>query len=266
MTNRMTCGAARALSIIVLLIMLLGSASASFGQSVSRVDEISYYQYLAKNRPELLSQAEVCDTTLLFKPRYRSAIMGGSDVQTYMEDHYSTGQREEDMRWVAAQLQMEGSIQNALPSNVAVAGYSPKFYVGYTNNHPTRFTDQNGICYKVFFEFKNPTTDLTPQAYVDFVKALSNAGFVGDSKVPLAPGAIRFHYNNVIVHAVSKANALLAEQFGTRYWGAKLENTGRGVDVMHPPDNLDWHHFLCRSGGDLSSSLSRETLDYLYFR
>jgi hypothetical protein len=118
---------------------------------------------------------------------------------------------------------------------------------------------------QIFFEFKNATTDLTPQAYIDFVEALSNAGFVGDSKIPLSPGSIRFHYNNVIVHAVSRAQALLAEQFGSRYWGGKLENIGRGVDVEQGQRNYDWHHYLCANGGDLNN-LSRETLDYLYYR
>jgi len=255
----------RILLLIFLQVLLIGSGPASIGQSVSHVGEIGYFQYLSNNRPELLAQTAVCYTTLLFKPRYRSAISAGSDVQSFMNEHYLTGQREEDMRWVAGQLQMEGSIQNRLPANVSVAGYNPSQFVGYLNNHPTRFSDDNGICFKVFFEFKNPTTDLTPQAYVDFVEALSNAGFVGDSKVPLAPGAIRFHYNNVIVHAVSKANALLAEQFGIKYWGAKLENIGRGVDVEQGPRNYDWHHFLCANGGNLSS-LTREAIDYLYYR
>jgi len=252
-------------TLLALFALLFVAPPVSVGQNVSRVDEIGYYQYLANHRPELLRPTAVCYTTLLFKPRYRSVIMGGSDVDSYMSERYLAGQREEDVRWVASQLQMEGSIQNRLPANVAVAGYNPSQFVGYLNNHPTRFTDANGICYKVFFEFKNPTTDLTAQAYIDFVEALSNAGFVGDSKVPLAPGAIRFHYNNVIVHAVSKANALLAEQFGIKYWGAKLENTGRGVDVQQGGRDYDWHHFLCANGGDLSG-LPHEVLDYLYFR
>jgi hypothetical protein len=253
------------LNALIMLALLFGPAPSSLGQSVSHVDEIGYYKCLANSRPELLSQPAICDNTLLFKPRYRSAIASGSDVESYMNDHYMQGQREEDLRWIAAQLQMLASVQSRLPANVAVAGYNPNQFVGYLNNHPTGFADANGICYKVFFEFKNATTDLTPQAYVAFVEALSNAGFVGDSKVPLAPGSIRFHYNNIIVHATSRANALLAEQFGTKYWGDKLENIGRGVDVMQPPRNYDWHHYLCASGGDLSR-FSRETLDYLYYR
>jgi hypothetical protein len=126
------------------------------GQSVSHVDEIGYFQYLASNRPELLRQPAVCYTTLLFKPRYRNAITAGGDVQSFMNDHYLTGQRDEDERWVTAQQQMQASIQSRLPANVALAGYNPLQFVGYLNNHPARFSDANGICFKSFSSSRMP--------------------------------------------------------------------------------------------------------------
>src|SRR5262249_55590347 len=133
-----------AICIVLLCSFATDCHTAGLAQSISCVDELSYVQYLVGHRPELLSQTNMCYTTLLFKPRYRSAIMGGSDVNSYMREHYLSEQREEDRRWVAAQQQMEGAIQNRLPSNVSVAGYNPAQFVGYLNNNPTRFSDENG--------------------------------------------------------------------------------------------------------------------------
>lgn len=79
-----------------------------------------------------------------------------------------------------------------------------------------------GYTFKVFFEFKNPQKDLTPNRYREFSRKLSEAGFEGDSKIPVLPGWIRFAWNNIIIHAPTIGYAKIAEKVGLDFFSGEL--------------------------------------------
>ncbi len=118
---------------------------------------------------------------------------------------------------------------------------------------------------KIFLSFKSAIDDLTPEDYLQLTIGLSNEGFIGDSKVRLIEGSERFHFNNIIIHAASLKDALIAEKFGIRFFGEKLEATGRGFDVAEDKDGknvLDWNNFLCTKS---PSDLPAEATNFLKY-
>lgn len=130
--------------------------------------------------------------------------------------------------------------------------------------------DEDGFSYKIFLDFKEPVKDLTAGSYLQFVDEISQKGFAGDSKVPMTPGAVRFNYNNVIVHAASPESAKIAERVARQLFGDKLAHTARGIDVMkarlqdRSAKGLDWHAFLSRNT-DLNE-LSPKALKFVRYQ
>jgi hypothetical protein len=153
-------------------------------------------------------------------------------------------------------------VRAQLPKNLQVAGYDPAYFVGYLNNgfHGIR----TSVGYKVFFELRDAIKDLSPATYLQFAEFLSEKGFVGDSKIPLGAGQVRFQYNNVIVHAASLEHALYAEKLGIQFFGNKLAHTGRGIDSYIGDQPQDWHHYLASKRGNIND-LSFTTTQYLTF-
>jgi tetratricopeptide (TPR) repeat protein len=219
---------------------------------VPRIDELAYWRQL-KN----VSDRQELHQALMLKPQYRAEYLSGrSIVSDIMQKHYFDSDKAADERWIASHQSLERSFKTEIDPPVAVAGYGIQQFVGYRSGSG-RFYDKDGICYKVFFDFTDPTRDLTPELYLQFVRALAKAGFVGDSKVAMTPGFVRFNYNDIIVHAGSPANARLAERVGLNILKGRLAHRARGVDVMqsgdgaHWSDPIDWHNFLSTSS-DLS--------------
>ena len=209
-----------------------------------------------------------CPAILLLKPKYRSAICSGQSTRaTITNAEYTGTQREADERWIQ---QFQAQESNYKPiKNITVAGYPINSFVGYKVGNSGRFFDGDGFCYKVFFEFRDATADLTPELYMQFASALSDAGFVGDSKIGMQPGYARFNYNNVIVHTGSPEMGKIAEGVGLKIFGSKLAHYARGLDVLQNQqdgrfsDPQDWHHFL-GSATDLSR-LSSKASFYVNF-
>jgi tetratricopeptide (TPR) repeat protein len=237
--------------------------SAGGGSDVPRIDELAYWRQV-KNAadPQELHKG------LMLKPQYRSEFLSGRSVSDIMQKYYSESDKAADERWIASHQSLERSFKNETNLNLAVAGYDIQQFVGYRSGSG-RFYDNDGICYKVFFDFRDAQKDLTPELYLQFAQALAKAGFVGDSKVAMTPGWVRFNYNDIIVHAGTPANAQLAERVGLSMFKAPLAHHARGVDVMQShqgsswSDPIDWHNFLSKSA-DLSR-LSPVALKYVNF-
>lgn len=104
-----------------------------------------------------------------------------------------------------------------------------------------------GYNFKVFFEFKDPQSSLTPEIYRAFARRLSREGFQGDFKIPVISGWIRFNWNNVVVHATSLESARIAEKVGLQTFEGRLSSYSRGIDFRQPEDFkvYDWPSFLC---------------------
>ena len=254
--------------------------------SFVHVDQVDYLAQLKALRPDLI--AEDCKNNLLLRVTYRPAVLGGFDSFAQIEQReYSAKLRHADEAWAqtfraAADQQrraMDAALINAGFDPTAdhqhdapywdflatlpfyVAAYDSTKYVGYHVGAPTYY-DANGLSPKVYLTLRSAVTDLTPDTYEQFTGALAKANFAGDTKVQLAPGAARFQFNTIIVHAVSVAAALTAERVAQDFFGAKLEAIGRGFDVADDRSGKnakDWSHYLCEVG---ASQLSADVLAF----
>jgi hypothetical protein len=235
------------------------SASAS---SIPRIDELTYWKQLISSgiRQDL-------HDGLMLKPQYRAEYLSQRmSVDEIKQRHYLDNQREVDQRWALSHQSAERAFSES--GGVQISGYNINQFVGYRSG-AGRFVDSDGICYKVFFDFVDAPRDLTPALYLEFVHALADAGFVGDSKVPMVAGWVRFNYNDIIVHAGSPDNARIAERVGLNLFNSRLAHHGRGLDIMQEKSGerwtqpIDWHHFLAVNTE--LSRLSPRALSYVNF-
>jgi hypothetical protein len=226
------------------------------------VDELQWVRQVQTSRPSVFDDVDGASQVLSLKPQYRQGYFASASLDSFIKQHYTVSEQAADQRWSEEHRQMIARMSGNPQKNLQVAGYDSRFFAGYTNNgfRGTRAP----VCYKVFFEFTDPISDLTPALYLKFAEYLSEQGFHGDSKVPLAPGQARFHYNNLIVHAANLQHALYAEELGIRFFGGKLARTGRGIDSYTNQEPLDWHHFLAANKGSLNG-LPPVTIQYLNF-
>ncbi len=190
-----------------------------------RLDEIAYWRKVK----QMSFSGEVVTNILRLKPKYRADIL--SKRMTLETIPYSKEERAADEKWIHAQQQQEKNFKPAEGAQISVAGYDIDKYVGYKCGIGEIMKNCDGFCYKVFFDFKDATRDLSPQLYMQFVERLDKARFLGDSKVSMSPGSMRFFYNNVIVHTATPENAKLAEKIGLELFGSRLECYATGVDV-----------------------------------
>ena len=246
----------------LLLLVLLALWLAPVAAAPERIDEVEWTRQVFSKQPALFDQPENAARVLMLKPQYRASYLGFPNLDDFLKQYYSVGQQSADAKWSVEQREMSARMRSSLPKNVQVAGYDPQYFVGYLDNgfHGIRET----IGYKVFFELKDATSELTPQVYLEFAEFLGNKGFVGDSKIPLTPGQARFNYNNVIVHAASLEHALYAEKLGVQFFGEKLSHTARGIDSYMGAEPADWHHFLAGRKGSLDG-LPPATVQYLTY-
>jgi tetratricopeptide (TPR) repeat protein len=231
------------------------AVSASPTWNVPRIDELRYWHQI----DSVVSQGER-HSALMLKPKYRQELLSGPNKLSSIMSNYSDGDRAIEERWVAAHQAAMQSFRQQPDLPVKVAGYNPNQFVGYRCGGAGRIMDQDGICYKVFFEFDDAVRDLTPELYLQFAKELAKAGFNGDSKIGMGPGYTKFYYNNIIVHAPDPETARIAEQVGLHLFGSRLVHYAHGVDVLRPTPQ-DWHEFLATSS-DLSR-LSQRALLYV---
>jgi hypothetical protein len=251
---------------LALLLLLSSILPSGFAQqssiSIPRIDELSWAKLVNEKRHSDYDDVQTGARVLLLRPQFRNAYLQSGDIDTFIKQHYTTSAESADEKWADEQRQMLATVHMKSAKSLSPANYSEKFWVGYRNND---FRGRAGnVCYKVFLELKDPLKDLTPSQYVRFAEYLSAKGFVGDSKIPVAYGQLRFQYNNVIIHAASMEHALYAESLGKEFFGNKLAGTARGIDSYLTSEPQDWHHYLASNKGELNG-LSYETNQYLNY-
>ncbi|MGE0526893.1 MAG: hypothetical protein AB7P49_07520, partial [Bdellovibrionales bacterium] len=135
-------------------------------------------------------------------------------------------------------------------------------FVGYHVGHVTGY-DSEGLGRKIYLEFKSMVEDLTPDDYLAFSRVLHRAGFNGDSKVQLSPGAARYQFNNIVIHAGSLKDVKVAERISKQFFSSKLASMGCGLDVKRGERGLDWNRFLC---SQTPNALPPSAFMYLSFK
>lgn len=242
-----------------------------------QVDQIEYFQKLKSARPELITP-ETCKPNLILKPQYRERVLSSKEsAKTIIEAEYTPEKRAQDLKWAdshrAAMAQfMDLQKPQKGGTWIQVANYKPSEYVGFyfsrakkTEARPV-FADKQGIGFKLFFQPKDYLQDLKPSDALAFADALSAAGYQGDFKIPMTQEKIRFYFNNIVVHAKTKADALLAEKVGKKFFADRIATTGRGVDVdvvRGKKDKIDWSQFLCKYE---MSDIPQYALDYVLYK
>jgi hypothetical protein len=254
--------------------VLFGSISSARAATAPFMNLLEYRQELLRLKGP---NDERCAMNLRIRPSLRSVVLKeGHNFDWLVSDrNYLKSQRTVDQEWV---LKQQNSMMNERTRietrlHILASGQSPwvsyqdtnldrlngyKFYPGfyplaafvsYQVGRPRMpWGKDRGFTFKVFFEFKNPQTDLTATLYREYSRKLSEAGFEGDSKIPVLPGWIRFTWNNIIVHATTLASAKTAESIGLNFFGKRLASYSRGVDVqsgLNSKEIIDWPHYLC---------------------
>lgn len=240
---------------ILALLLAAGAAAAP-----ARVDQLAYVKLLRANRPDLWGSAATCKDNLIVRPAYRERVLSGSlDFAALLRAEYSSAQQSADKAWADAHraaMKENAPVLEKKGSIVRAAGYNPEYFVGYKMRRVKEANVaslEGGYQHKLYLEFDDPSAALTPQAYLAFSEALASAGYEGDSKVQLYPGTARFKFNNLVLHARTRADALTAERVALSFFAGKLAGHGRGLDVAVGPgddDWLDWSQYLCF--GDLT--------------
>jgi hypothetical protein len=258
--------------------ILLVVAQSGLAQSlVPFMNLMDYRQRLIDARGGLPPQS-ICAMDLRVRLSLRDQILNqGHDFNWLMDSNrYPPADQAEDKIWTQAHGQRTQEEKNKIlvslkgeginsspweiPANPQATAelakfgfypgfYNPQFFSSYqVGPAAVPWFKPDGYVYKVFFEFTNPQQDLTPQRYNEFSRRLWVAGFHGDSKIPMLKGWIRFTWNNIIVHAPTTADALIAEQVGLNYFAPLLSSYSRGVDVANSltgGQTTDWPDFLC---------------------
>lgn len=221
---------------------------------VPKVDQISFANQLKVLRPDLFFTD--CKNNLILKPRYRFQVLAGRNSWESLLNHeYSRELQHRDRSWADRHRSAVISAHQRSAEGVSLADYPVERFVGYHVGNGNLIKDGKGsefrVTYKVYFELKSFEKALTPETYFNFSRALYAAGFSGDSKIQLAPGNARYHFNNIVVHANSRVDALTAERVGLGFFQGQLASRGRGLDVfIEKSRSADWNTFLCL--GDLS--------------
>jgi hypothetical protein len=224
-------------------------AGRSMAEPVPALDATVWFEQLTQARPGLMKQhtggiKDPAWQALVIRPRYRNELLNGSgatyetivarDLVPDLEDADATWA--EDLR--LAQLAL-------VPSDTLYpSGYPIQAYVGFRTGTRGPWNKDRGLSYKTFFEVDDLHTTLSPDRVVGFARELERVGFVGDFKIDLRRGQVRFQYNNVIVHAPTMAMAECAEATGLRWFAGQLLHVAHGLDVVTTSGPLDWHHFL----------------------
>lgn len=255
-----------------------------FKDSVSRIDQIAYFEQLQKLRPDLTS-SDKCKDNLTLKPEYRASVLfNGNSYDQIFTHEYKVDEQQRDWLWAESlrsaasqkrdeidrSLIVRGIAQDKINGYEAwqlryalpfyVASYPPKSFIGYGIGNPGIY-DTDGLKPKVFLHFRSAMSVLSSNVYEDFTKALAKAGFRGDSKIQLLAGHARFQFNNIVIHAADIQLAKIAEQTAIDFFGKDLAGVGRGFDVNNNGIK-DWHQFLCAGG---ASSLPPYALDFVRF-
>lgn len=279
-----------------------GSAPEAVGPA--RINELDWVREVRERRPDLFEQ-DCFNTLTLSPWYRAELIEAGTSYRALESKYYTTEQRRVDEKWTAAQQQAEiAQCEGAghaggcarvcaspcdpcpgewprtsrgtgalLRQPFLASGYPLCKAVGYQvdSSGQRSLYDESGVVesWKVFFDFKPDFAEkFSPASYQEFTRKLASAGFDGDSKLVTTtsdPGRVRFSYNDVIVHARSPSDGVLAEEVGLAHFGEALVGYGRGLDVGRAPnasDSTDWHHFLCQGSLD---SLPPEALRYVRF-
>ena len=192
------------------------------------------------------------------KAEYRQDILQKkTSFATIKAKFYSQELQALDSKWADEHRKFIKTIKDTEVLHVS-SYYDSDYFIGYfigpvdlknKNLLANPYIDKNGVGHKVFFELKKPLEDLSPQKNYKFARALADKGFHGDFKIQVAAANIRYHFNNIVVHARSLKDALLVEKSGLEFWSGSLAATSRGVDVdldvNGKTEAYDWSEFLC---------------------
>ena len=264
---------------MITLIYLAISTLFAANSDLVKVDQVEYIQSLRKQRPDLMTP-ETCKPNLILKPEYRKQVLSSKEsAQTIIKEKYSEKEQAQDQEW--ADSHRKAMSQLAQPQKPPKGGtwlhwakwYNPKEYIGFylgtkkidTKKAPS-YADVKGIGYKVYFQPKSHLENLRPADALAFAKALAAAGYKGDFKIQMIPEKIRFYFNNIVMHAQTKADAFVAEKVGKDFFGDRAVTTGRGVDVdivRGKKDELDWSEFLCKYE---ISDIPQYALDFVKYK
>jgi hypothetical protein len=252
-----------------------GKADGAGPGGVPRIDQITFRKALQKLRPDLADDTKKCAINIVAKRRYRSRILsGGETLGSIIQAEYTDAERQADAEWIDAQQQAErsycvdstspqcaamcsdpcgacdaGPVSPSAPESFRVGGYKLCQFVGYAAGPLGHIYDDDGLTWKVFFEFGHYVDSLTVDSYVEFSRELAEAGVWADSKIEMAAGLERFQFNDVIVHAHSAQDAIAAEAIGLRLFGSALSGYSRGQDQrVSPTVSYDWTQLLCNDG------------------
>jgi len=219
------------------------------------LDQAAWYDQLVERRPALMEQHDggVDDPAwqaLVLRPRYRNELLR-SPTLTY-EDivarEYDDAERATDDAWAQSLRDAQTAFQPT--ATLRPGRYPLEVYASFVVGSPGRMVGAEGFSFKTLLEIDDVPAHLGPDGFVGFAEALERAGFAGDFKIDLRPGATRFQFNNVIVHAPAASSAACAEATGRAYFGGHLRHVARGVDDMRGERGVDWHHFLLTGGDD----------------
>ena len=230
-------------------------------------DQLAYFKELKKQRPQLV--LDDCKNNLIVKTKYRDSVLSGAiDFAAIKKEQYTQSLQSIDKLWAdefrASALEIRQSIDQKIraasldPENQRdkrvwklkaslpfyVADYLPEKFVGYHTGNLTDY-DKNGLGRKIYLEFKSAIDDLNSKSFLAFTEALHQAGFNGDSKVQLALGVARFQINNIVIHAGSLSDAIIAEKVARDFFKGELVSIGRGLDIKRSRETFDWSWFLC---------------------
>lgn len=249
------------------------------------IDELSYYKQLVAARPVLMAETTNAPyDAMVIKPMFRPTMLTAPNTyDTIEKSNWNNGDQSMDKTWIASQQSAETTLGQTLYAQflalyptgtqqqyqrwvdaqniVKPAGYPVQYFVGYFVGVSRNIENSQGIDYKVFFTFHNVDAELTPQVYQGFSQALLNAGFWGDSKIPVIPGQTFMQYNQIILHANTVALAELAEGVGRYYFGNNLIHMARGVDAA----GTDWHDYILQNKGNISN-LPAEAQAYVLYK
>jgi hypothetical protein len=259
--------------------------------SFYHVDQEGFLGELARDRPDLLGTKNAAYGALMVRPAYRAEILSTSMKLSDLVAHrYSDAQRASDAAWVTTQKDAELRLRRDVEEALAAAGVSPgdrtdpryqavmatfpvkpaaypiDSFVGYYPDEGGSIWDERGLVWLIYFCFNDIDADVTPETFHAYVEALGRDGFHGDAKIPVLPGQTRFQYNNIIVHAHSRADALLAEQIGVDLFSSTLASIGRGLDVTDRQGGQPWSDYLFDAYAGDPTTVPSDALDFVRYR
>jgi len=228
------------------------------------LDQVAWLDTLIARRPTLMMQhvgttSDPAWQALVIRPALRERLVGSATetYQTLVTAEYTEAQKVSDRVWSTA---MQAA---RFPPTPTLTWNSNAGDVGFRVGAAGSLGLDQGYAPKVFFEFIDFDTALTPERVWGFAQRLEQVGFTGASKFTIPAEVLRFQYNNLIVYAPTIALGQCAEATGLEWFAGEIAHIGRGVDGELYGRSVDWHHFLLGGG---FATLPEPFQDYVKYR